>query len=120
MTVSLCSLWPTLVNTALGVAPVHRDYLNVARVLKLSWWRERGRVEGRKGHLITEEELRSVGKFPELPPHGATPAMTQPTTFPGLVDYVAERFGDRVFLPRRHGHRCASSGTARAPDHRPG
>ena len=39
VTVSLCSLWPTLVNTALGVASVERDYLNVAKVLKLSWWR---------------------------------------------------------------------------------
>lgn len=37
VTVSLCSLWPTLVNTTLGVASVDKDYLNVARVLKLSW-----------------------------------------------------------------------------------
>ncbi len=37
-TVSLCSLWPTLVNTALGVASVNPDYLNVAKVLRLSWW----------------------------------------------------------------------------------
>ncbi len=37
VTVSLCSLWPTLVNTALGVASVDRDHLNVARVLRLSW-----------------------------------------------------------------------------------
>jgi len=37
ITVSLCSLWPTLVNTALGVASVDKDYLNVAKVLKLSW-----------------------------------------------------------------------------------
>ncbi|QDT13350.1 ABC transporter permease [Planctomycetes bacterium K23_9] len=36
-TVSLCSLWPTLVNTTFGVASVNQDYLNVARVLKLSW-----------------------------------------------------------------------------------
>ncbi|QDT08026.1 Bicarbonate transport system permease protein CmpB [Rubripirellula lacrimiformis] len=36
-TVSLCSLWPTLVNTTFGVASVDKDYLNVARVLKLSW-----------------------------------------------------------------------------------
>ena len=36
-TVSLCSLWPTLVNTMLGVASVDKDYLNVAKVLKLSW-----------------------------------------------------------------------------------
>ncbi len=35
VTVALCSLWPTLVNTALGVASVDRDHLNVARVLKL-------------------------------------------------------------------------------------
>lgn len=39
-TVSLCSLWPTLVNTTLGVASVDKDYLNVARVLKLTWWQQ--------------------------------------------------------------------------------
>jgi nitrate/nitrite transport system permease protein len=37
LTVSLCSLWPTLVNTALGVASVDQDHLNVAKVLRLSW-----------------------------------------------------------------------------------
>jgi nitrate/nitrite transport system permease protein len=37
ITVALCSLWPTLVNTALGVASIERDHLNVARVLRLSW-----------------------------------------------------------------------------------
>jgi nitrate/nitrite transport system permease protein len=37
ITVALCSLWPTLVNTALGVASVDRDHINVARVLRLSW-----------------------------------------------------------------------------------
>jgi nitrate/nitrite transport system permease protein len=36
ITVALCSLWPTLVNTALGVASVERDHLNVARALRLS------------------------------------------------------------------------------------
>jgi len=35
ITVALCSLWPTLVNTALGVSSVDRDHLNVARVLRL-------------------------------------------------------------------------------------
>lgn len=35
-TVSLCSLWATLINTALGVASVNPDYLNVAKVLQLS------------------------------------------------------------------------------------
>ena len=37
ITVALCSLWPTLVNTAHGVASTDKDFLNVARVLKLSW-----------------------------------------------------------------------------------
>jgi nitrate/nitrite transport system permease protein len=32
----VCSLWPTLINTAFGVANVSRDYLNVARTLELS------------------------------------------------------------------------------------
>ena len=35
--VALCSLWPTLINTALGVASIDQDFLNVARVLRLSW-----------------------------------------------------------------------------------
>ena len=35
ITVALCSLWPTLVNTALGVASVDSDHMNVARVLRL-------------------------------------------------------------------------------------
>ncbi len=35
ITVTLCSLWPTLINTALGVASVDRDLMNVGRVLQL-------------------------------------------------------------------------------------
>jgi nitrate/nitrite transport system permease protein len=35
ITVALCSLWPTLVNTAVGVAAIDKDHLNVARVLQL-------------------------------------------------------------------------------------
>lgn len=35
VTVALCSLWPTLVNTALGVAAVDKDHMNVAKVLRL-------------------------------------------------------------------------------------
>ena len=38
ITVALCSLWPTLVNTALGVASIDQDHLNVARVLRLGFW----------------------------------------------------------------------------------
>jgi len=34
-TVSLCCLWPTLINTAVGVANVDKDLLNVSRVIKL-------------------------------------------------------------------------------------
>jgi nitrate/nitrite transport system permease protein len=37
--VGLCSLWPALVNTANGVANVDKDHLNVARVLRLPWWK---------------------------------------------------------------------------------
>jgi nitrate/nitrite transport system permease protein len=39
ITVTLCSLWPTLINTALGVASVDRDLMNVSRVLQLPTWR---------------------------------------------------------------------------------
>jgi len=35
ITVTLCSLWPTLINTALGVASVDKDLVNVGKVLKL-------------------------------------------------------------------------------------
>ena len=35
ITVTLCSLWPTLINTALGVASVDPDLINVGRVLRL-------------------------------------------------------------------------------------
>ena len=38
LTVALCSLWPTLVNTAIGVSSIDKDYMNVAKVLQLSWW----------------------------------------------------------------------------------
>jgi nitrate/nitrite transport system permease protein len=37
ITVTLCSLWPTLINTALGVASIDKDLVNVGRVLRLSW-----------------------------------------------------------------------------------
>jgi nitrate/nitrite transport system permease protein len=35
-TIAMCSMWPTVLNTALGVRAVPQAYLNVARVLKLS------------------------------------------------------------------------------------
>lgn len=35
-TVALCSVWPTLINTAVGVANIDKDLMNVSRVLQLS------------------------------------------------------------------------------------
>lgn len=35
----ICSIWPMIVNTAVGVQRVPQDYLNVARVLDLSEWK---------------------------------------------------------------------------------
>ena len=35
----ICSLWPMIINTAVGVQQVPQDYLNVARVLNLSEWK---------------------------------------------------------------------------------
>jgi len=37
ITVALCSLWPTIINTTLGVASIDKDLLNVAKVLQLKW-----------------------------------------------------------------------------------
>lgn len=35
-TIAVCSMWPTVLNTAMGVRSIPKDYLNVARVLGLS------------------------------------------------------------------------------------
>lgn len=35
----ICSIWPMIINTAIGVQKVPQDYLNVARVLQLSEWK---------------------------------------------------------------------------------
>ena len=37
ITVTLCSLWPTLINTAVGVSSIDKDLVNVGKVLRLSW-----------------------------------------------------------------------------------
>jgi nitrate/nitrite transport system permease protein len=37
--IAMCSMWPTVLNTALGVRSVPQEYLNVARVLDLSRWK---------------------------------------------------------------------------------
>jgi len=38
-TIFICSIWPMIINTAVGVQRVPEDYLNVARVLNLSEWK---------------------------------------------------------------------------------
>src|SRR3989442_1786504 len=38
-TIALCAMWPTVINTAVGVRSISQDYLNVGRVLKLSRFR---------------------------------------------------------------------------------
>ena len=35
-TIAVCAMWPTVMNTAVGVRAIPQDYLNVAKVLKLS------------------------------------------------------------------------------------
>ncbi|MDD5277307.1 MAG: ABC transporter permease [Methylovulum sp.] len=37
ITVTLCSLWPTLINTAVGVSSIDKDLVNVGKVLRLDW-----------------------------------------------------------------------------------
>ncbi|MGB4498601.1 MAG: ABC transporter permease [Methylococcaceae bacterium] len=37
ITVTLCSLWPTLINTAVGVSSIDRDLVNVGKVLRLDY-----------------------------------------------------------------------------------
>jgi len=34
-TIALCAMWPTVINTAVGVRSISQDYLNVGRVLRL-------------------------------------------------------------------------------------
>lgn len=39
ISVGLCGMWATLVNTSLGVASVDKDYMNVSKVLRLNVWK---------------------------------------------------------------------------------
>ena len=38
ITVMLCCMWPTLINTAVGVSSVDKDLMNVSKVLRLGWF----------------------------------------------------------------------------------
>ena len=43
-TIALCAMWPTVINTAVGVRSISPEYLNVGRVLKLSWMKTLRRI----------------------------------------------------------------------------
>ncbi len=43
-TIAVCAMWPTVLNTAAGVRAIPQDYLNVAKVLKLSFTKRLFRV----------------------------------------------------------------------------
>ena len=38
ITVTLCCMWPTIINTSIGVSTIDSDLINVSRVLRLSWF----------------------------------------------------------------------------------
>lgn len=38
-TIAVCAMWPTVLNTAMGVRAIPKDYVNVAKVLQLSRWK---------------------------------------------------------------------------------
>lgn len=40
----ITSLWPTVINTALGVSSVPQDYLDVAKVLEMPRWRQMTKI----------------------------------------------------------------------------
>lgn len=37
ITVTLCCMWPAIINTTVGVSNINKDLLNVSRVLRLGW-----------------------------------------------------------------------------------
>jgi nitrate/nitrite transport system permease protein len=38
ITVTLCCMWPTIINTTVGVSSIDKDLVNVSRVLRLGWF----------------------------------------------------------------------------------
>jgi nitrate/nitrite transport system permease protein len=38
-TIGVCAMWPTVINTAVGVRAISPEHLNVGRVLRLSRWK---------------------------------------------------------------------------------
>ena len=44
ITVALCCLWPTVLNTIVGVTSINKDLINVSRVIKLRTWTHLTRI----------------------------------------------------------------------------
>lgn len=44
ITVTLCCLWPTVINTSVGVSSVDQDLINVSKVLRLNWFTHLRRI----------------------------------------------------------------------------
>ena len=38
ITVTLCCMWPTMINTTVGVSSIDKDLINVSKVLRLGWF----------------------------------------------------------------------------------
>jgi len=44
LTVTLCCIWPTIINTTIGVSNISADLLNVSKVLRLGWFTKIRRI----------------------------------------------------------------------------
>jgi len=55
--VMLCSLWPTLINTAVGTASIDKDLINVGRVLKLGWFAQLTKLPSSLPYIFTGMRL---------------------------------------------------------------
>ena len=60
-TIFICSIWPMVINTAVGVQRVPEDYLNVARVLRLSEWKHRHAHPAARGDALPADRRAPVG-----------------------------------------------------------
>jgi nitrate/nitrite transport system permease protein len=43
-TIAICAIWPTILNTAVGVRAIPQDYHNVAKVLQLGPWKRFSKI----------------------------------------------------------------------------
>jgi hypothetical protein len=87
----ICSIWPMIINTAVGVQRVPQDYMNVARVLNLSEWKVLTKI-----------------LFPRCCLHADRRA---PVHRHGLAGHRGRRDADR-----RRGHRLLGLGRVEQPE----